>query len=54
MKDKLKKGQAFIGLDGNKYYFLGFDYDNQVFLLLMNYGKIRNILLKTIFLLKKF
>lgn len=31
MKDKLKKGQAFIGLDGNKYYFLGFDYDNQVF-----------------------
>lgn len=31
MKDKLKKGQAFIGLDDNKYYFLGFDYDNQVF-----------------------
>ncbi len=31
MKDEIKKGQAFIGLDGNKYYFLGLDYDNQVF-----------------------
>lgn len=31
LKDKLKKGQAFIGIDDNKYYFLGFDYDNQVF-----------------------
>lgn len=31
MKDKLTKGQAFIGVDDNKYYFLGFDYDNQIF-----------------------
>lgn len=31
LKDKLKKGQTFIGIDDNKYYFLGFDYDNQVF-----------------------
>ena len=31
LKDKLKKGQAFIGVDGNKYYFLGFDYDGQIF-----------------------
>lgn len=30
MKDKLIKGQAFIGLDDNKYYFLGLDYDEQV------------------------
>ena len=31
LKDNLKKGQAFIGLDDNKYYFLGFDYDEQIF-----------------------
>ena len=31
LKDELKKGQAFIGLDDNKYYFLGFDYDDQIF-----------------------
>ena len=31
LKDELKKGQAFIGLDDNKYYFLGYDYDDQVF-----------------------
>ncbi|HIS11953.1 MAG TPA: hypothetical protein IAB40_02455 [Candidatus Onthocola stercoravium] len=31
MKDELKKGQAFIGLDDNKYYFLGYDYDDQIF-----------------------
>ena len=31
MKDELKKGQAFIGLNDNKYYFLGFDYDDQIF-----------------------
>ena len=31
LKDELKKGQAFIGLDDNKYYFLGYDYDNQIF-----------------------
>lgn len=31
LKDKLKKGQAFIGLDDNKYYFLGYDYDDQIF-----------------------
>ena len=31
LKDELKKGQAFIGLDGNKYYFLGYDYDDQIF-----------------------
>ena len=30
MKDKLKKGQAFIGIDDNKYYFLGYDYDGQI------------------------
>lgn len=32
MKDKknLKKGQAFIGVDDEKYYFLGYDYDNQI------------------------
>lgn len=28
--EELKKGQAFIGLDDNKYYFLGFDYNDQV------------------------
>ena len=26
MKDELKKGQAFIGIDDNKYYYLGLDY----------------------------
>lgn len=31
LKDELKKGQAFIGLDDNKYYFLGLDYDDQIF-----------------------
>lgn len=31
LKDKLKKGQAFLGIDDNKYYFLGFDYDDQIF-----------------------
>ena len=31
LKDELKKGQAFIGLDDNKYYFLGYDYDEQIF-----------------------
>lgn len=31
MKDKLKKGQAFIGIDDKKYYYLGLDYDNQIF-----------------------
>ncbi len=30
MKDELKKGQAFIGIDDEKYYFLGFDYDEQI------------------------
>lgn len=30
MKDELKKGQAFIGVDDEKYYFLGFDYDDQI------------------------
>lgn len=30
MTGKLKKGQAFIGVDGNKYYYLGLDYNNQV------------------------
>lgn len=30
LKDKLKKGQAFIGLDNNKYYFLGYDYEEQI------------------------
>ena len=30
MKDKLKKGKAFIGIDGNKYYYLGLDYHDQV------------------------
>ena len=30
LKDELKKGQAFIGLDDNKYYFLGYDYDDQI------------------------
>lgn len=30
MKDNIKKGQAFIGIDGEKYYFLGFDYDDQI------------------------
>lgn len=30
MKDNLKKGQAFIGIDDNKYYFLGYDSDNQI------------------------
>lgn len=27
----IKKGQAFIGVDDKKYYFLGFDYDDQIF-----------------------
>lgn len=31
MKDKLLKGQAFIGLDDKKYYYLGLDYDEQIF-----------------------
>ena len=31
LKDEIKKGQAFIGLDDNKYYFLGYDYDDQIF-----------------------
>lgn len=26
----MKKGQAFIGIDNNKYYFLGYDYDDQI------------------------
>ncbi|MDO5568576.1 MAG: hypothetical protein Q4G04_00485 [bacterium] len=30
LKDEIKKGQAFIGLDDNKYYFLGYDYDDQI------------------------
>ena len=30
LKDNLKKGQAFIGIDDEKYYFLGFDYDDQI------------------------
>lgn len=30
MKDKLVKGQAFIGIDDNKYYFLGLDYNDQI------------------------
>lgn len=30
MKDNLVKGQAFIGIDDEKYYFLGFDYDDQI------------------------
>lgn len=30
MKDELKKGQAFIGIDDEKYYFLGYDYDDQI------------------------
>ena len=31
LKDELKKGQAFIGVDDKKYYFLGYDYDDQIF-----------------------
>lgn len=30
LKDKLEKGQAFIGIDDNKYYYLGLDYDEQI------------------------
>ena len=30
LKDELKKGQAFIGVDDNKYYYLGLDYDDQI------------------------
>ncbi len=30
LKDELKKGQAFIGIDDNKYYFLGYDYEDQI------------------------
>ena len=30
LKDKLKKGQAFLGVDGIKYYYLGLDYHDQV------------------------
>lgn len=32
LKDKynLKKGQAFVGIDDNKYYFLGYDYNSQI------------------------
>ena len=30
MKDNLTKGQAFIGIDDEKYYFLGYDYDDQI------------------------
>ena len=30
LKDNLVKGQAFIGIDDEKYYFLGFDYDDQI------------------------
>lgn len=30
MKDEIKKGQAFIGVDNEKYYFLGFDYNDQI------------------------
>ncbi len=31
LKNELKKGQAFIGVDDNKYYFLGYDFDDQIF-----------------------
>ena len=31
LKSELKKGQAFIGVDDNKYYFLGYDFDDQIF-----------------------
>lgn len=30
LKDNLVKGQAFIGIDNEKYYFLGFDYNDQI------------------------
>ena len=30
LKDSLVKGQAFIGMDDEKYYFLGLDYDEQI------------------------
>lgn len=30
MKDSIKKGQSFIGIDDKKYYFLGFDYNGQI------------------------
>lgn len=30
LKDKLKKGQAFVGVDDQKYYFLGYDYEDQI------------------------
>lgn len=30
LKDELKKGQAFIGVDDEKYYFLGYSYDDQI------------------------
>jgi len=30
LKDELKKGQAFIGIDDNKYYFLGLDHNEQI------------------------
>lgn len=30
MKDRLQKGQAFIGVDDNKYYYLGMNYDGQI------------------------
>lgn len=30
LKDNLVKGQAFIGMDDEKYYFLGLDYDEQI------------------------
>lgn len=30
MLDKLEKGQAFIGIDGEKYYFLGFNHNEEL------------------------
>lgn len=36
LKDSLKKGQAFLGLDGKKYYYLGLDYNEQVLFTTLN------------------
>lgn len=36
LKDNIIKGQAFIGQDGNKYYYLGLDIDEQILFTTLN------------------
>ncbi|HPE14355.1 MAG TPA: hypothetical protein PLT65_00755 [Bacilli bacterium] len=53
MNENLKKGQMFIGFDNNKYYFLGYSNDNQIFFTNEELWSEKKYLIRDTFFVKK-